>query len=502
MKTAIILCIGTGFLEILFFGGIIFGFPFLQYVLEQEGYFEYLCNKSISGYQTPNLANTSFARTTCRKQEANFNLAFTIGTSCLYLISFSWGIVLDRYGTWIFRTIVTSSLTLGYILLTLSSPCLSNLLYPVLILFGMSCKGIMMSNFQMANLAEAFRGSILTLTNGLFSSSVVVFFLVKKGYDYGTSLKTIVLILTLLSSLVWIRTYLILPKKIIPFPLPSGEIKFGWREISCFQKRTQYRDDLCSASSDIENSENTPAQNDETNNILFKDALKNVLFWTNMFHYILISVRISFFFSSVLTWLRSFQHPEQISTLIDEFGFSLFFGVCASPLNGIIIDFLRKVMRSSTPDDKILNLKASFVSMLITSVLSILHSVFVLLQSTYGTFVFHLLTRGFVHGGLSAFIASNFPFYHFGKLFGLTGLVTGIFGFSQYGIFQIVINFDTEFYYVNIAFLIACILTLIHPLVIYIQIKKLSELNYSSTTIDDTLGQAGVKINKNKYQRL
>ena len=470
MKTEVIVSIVTGCLEVLFFGGIIFGFPSLQYVLEQEGYFEYLCSNSNSGYETFNSTNTSLTQTTCPEQEASFNLAFTLGTSFLAFISFPWGIVLDRFGTWVFRTIVGSVLTLGYILLTLSSPASSNFLYPILILFGMSSRGILMSNFQIANLAKTFRGSIMTLTNGLFSSSIVVFFLVKKGYDNGTSLKIMLLILTILSSLVWIRTYLIFPKKIIPFPLPSDEIRFGWKEFKCFQTKMKHRDDLSSVSTDIENS-----KNDQTKTISFKDALKNVLFWTNMFHYTVIALRLSFFFSSVLTWLRSFQHPEQISTLIDSFGFILLFGVCISPLNGIILDFIRKVMRSSTPDDKILNLKASFVSMLITSILSILYSAFALLQSTYGTFVFHLLTRGFVHGGLAAFTASNFPFYHFGKLFGLTGLVAGIFGFSQYGLFQIVINFDTEFYYLNTAFLIACILTLFHPLAIFIQIKRLSK---------------------------
>ena len=110
--------------------------------------------------------------------------------------------------------------------------------------------------------------------------------------------------------------------------------------------------------------------------------------------------------------------------------------------------------------------------MSITSVLSIIYSALALISSAYGTFIFHLLTRGFVHGGLAAFVASNFPFRHFGKLFGLSGFIAGLFSFLQYGLFQISIHFDPDFYFINVGFLIACVLTLVHPAAIYIRIQR------------------------------
>ena len=81
--------------------------------------------------------------------------------------------------------------------------------------------------------------------------------------------------------------------------------------------------------------------------------------------------------------------------------------------------------------------------MSVTSVLSILCSGLALIPSAYETFIFHLLTRGFVHGGLAAFVASNFPFRYFGKLFGLSGFIAGLFSFLQYGLFQISIPIFT-----------------------------------------------------------
>ena len=90
----------TAFAEILFFGGIIFGFSSLQYVLELNGYFEYLCNNSekhvfFDANTTNNITN-SLSRVTCPEQAANFNFVFTIGSSFLFVAGFPWGYLLLR----------------------------------------------------------------------------------------------------------------------------------------------------------------------------------------------------------------------------------------------------------------------------------------------------------------------------------------------------------------------------------------------------------------------
>jgi len=502
----------TAFAEILFFGGIIFGFPSLQYVLEKEGYFEYLCNDNVSREFASRNKVMNFTHSTCPEQGANFNLAFTLGSSILFIAGLPWGFVFDRYGTWVFRSIISTSYTLGYILLTVSTRNSASLLFPVSILFGIAGIGILLSNYQIANLTKSFRGSMMTLMNGLFSSAVVVFFIFKKGYDFGINLYLILQIMSWLTLFLWLRTFLLLPRKSIPFPLPSDGVIFGWKDLlryckmikdqpsktctsdsaksSCNNTKRKnskviQTKDGSSLQSDIQDikpncsdkkvsSKIADADNINPDYLSFVDTLRNPLCWTNIYHYSVIAFRLSFLFGSVLDWLRSFTEREQISKLTDDFFVILLFGVCVSPLNGVIIDLVRKVMKSRTPNSKILNLKASFVSMLITSVLSIIYSSLALVPSAYGTFIFHTLTRGFLHGGLAAFVASNFPFCHFGKLFGLSGFIAGLFSFLQYGLFHISIHFDPDFYYINIGFLIACVLTLIHPTAIYVQMKKLN----------------------------
>ena len=300
----------------------------------------------------------------------------------------------------------------------------------------------------------------------------MVFLIVKKGYDSGFNLYSIFQILTCLTVILWVRTYFLLPKKTIPFPLLSNNMEFGWQELRCFRKKK-----ISGLSSTVEGtglSASLEKVDGDEEKISFKQTLKNILFWTNLFHYSVIGIRLVFFISSLLTWLRTFKSPENISELVDNFGFILLFGVCVSPINGIILDFMRKLLKSRTAAANRINLEASFRSMLITSVLSIIYSALVLFQFPIYAFVFHLLTRGFIYGGFAAFIASNFPFYHFGKLFGLAGFLSGTVAFFQYGVFQIAVNFEPDFYYINIGWLIACILTSIHPLAIFLQIQTTS----------------------------
>ena len=491
VKVQVALSIFTAFVEILFFGGVIFGFSSLQYVLEKEGYFEYLCeNSNLTSLNSTTANNVTITintaasniATTCGEQDASFNLVFTLGSSFLFFAAFPSGYLLDRFGTWIFRTVITTLYTLAYILLAISTPTMSNLLYPSLMLFGIAGLGLLMSNYQLANLASSVRGSLLTFMNGLFSSSVVVFLSIKKGYDAGISLYLMLTIMTCLTIFLWLRNYFLLPRKSIPFPLPSEKIQYGWKEMKCRRPIPSKQVDIRSSfpklglkntlSNDHECKATDKCQTADMSQISFASSLKNILFWTNAFHYSVIALRLSFLFSTLLPWLRSFENPKNISELTDNFGVILLFGICISPLNGFLIDTVRRVLKSRTDDEKLLNLSASFVSMFATSCISIIYSVMILIPSAYGSFIFHLLTRGFVHGGHATFIAINFPFYHFGKLYGLAGVVAGAVSLLQYALFQVYLSSGQSFYFINIGFLVVSILTLVHPVAIYIQAKR------------------------------
>ena len=143
------LTVVTGCLETLCFAGIVLGWPSLQFILQVEGYFTYLCNNSLLNEASMSLVSAQ-VETSCEESQANFNLAYTIAVSLLYLVSFPLGYLLDRFGTWFCRIIVSLGFTLGLILLAISTRNSSVMIYSSLALLGTSGVGLFFSNVQIA----------------------------------------------------------------------------------------------------------------------------------------------------------------------------------------------------------------------------------------------------------------------------------------------------------------------------------------------------------------
>jgi len=173
--------------------------------------------------------------------------------------------------------------SLGFTLLAVSTPTSSWLLYPAGICIDLAGFGLNTGNFQIADFSKPFRNLILTFLNGLFDSSVFVLVLVKKGYHTaGTDLSFILILLTVLTTFLWLRTYSLLPRKNIPFLLPS-KFNFGWKEINCFNNETLTATEMDShlpnpavACDNCKDCVTGPISADET--YLFKKSLKNFLF--------------------------------------------------------------------------------------------------------------------------------------------------------------------------------------------------------------------------------
>ena len=210
------LTITTAFVETTFFAGIFLGWPSLEYVLIREGYFGDQCsNESVINITNVSVSTSKIeiGQLLCQEARASFNLVFTLGNFLALAMSLPLGYMLDRYGTWIFRSFITILFTLGCGLLAASTPFTSGLLYPSFSLIAISGNALLVSNLHVANLVKSFRGLIWTFSN---APSAVVFFLVKKGYDADFELQHLLLILPFITIFSWIRTFLLMPKKIYP----------------------------------------------------------------------------------------------------------------------------------------------------------------------------------------------------------------------------------------------------------------------------------------------
>ena len=479
------LSITTAFFETLVFNGIILGWPSIQFVLEKEGHFSHLCrnhSRNNDGNISESLAFQN--PMSCKESQASFNLVFTLTISILNICSFFLGYLLDRFGNWIFRSMMSIMSTFGLVLFTISSPNWSNLLYPAYILLGVSGRGFFLSNLQTANLASKYRGVIVTFLTGLIFSSSLVFFIVKKGYEDGINLTLMLAVLSFLTIFQWIRTFILMPQKRIPFPLPDN-FKYGYEEWKCFNKPTvavhfipvslvavgaskKMVDEV------IERTTN-PGKTEASKS--FKTCLKTALFWTNLFYSSAIVFVVTFAFGSMPAWLSSFSNTRDLSKLIDDFGIMLFFAAFVATLNGIIFDAVIKWFRKTTSDLIIINLTASMISLIVTYCLCMLLCVMLITFNPYGTFIFLLFTASFVNGGNATFISINFPVEHIGKLFGLSSVIRGLIGLLQYALFQLAVSIDPTFFYINIGLLVVVSLTAIHPILIYKKIRKLKTTN-------------------------
>jgi len=347
---------------------------------------------------------------------------------------------------------------------------------------AMSGYALLVSNYQLANLAKSGRNGIITAMNGVMDSAVITFLLIKKGYDFGTNLYTIFLIFTLLTLFIWARTFILMPRGIIHFPIRTHPTLYGWKQWRCcserdaIQSKSEVKTVSCnvSAKETFHNSNKIAESKEEIpEKVSFNNCVKNILYWTSVFHLSSLNLRLSIFYGAVSQWLEGIGKSQtEISKLIDNFGIILIFAVCVAPLNGLLVDLVTKYVKEN--NKRICDLKASFASMLASSSLGILMSVMALIPSIYGSFVCYLLVTGFIFGGAVAFIMVHFPSKHMGKLIGIQFTCVGIVNLLQYALFEISVAVDPTFYYINIAMLLLCFLTLIHPIMIWFEAHKLN----------------------------
>ena len=90
-------------LECLLFGGTIFGWSSLVYVLQADGIYTHLCephgdNSTDSPLNGSNINSNGSMVDGCDPQARQFSLAFTIGLVGLGLASFPAGAIFDRFG--------------------------------------------------------------------------------------------------------------------------------------------------------------------------------------------------------------------------------------------------------------------------------------------------------------------------------------------------------------------------------------------------------------------
>ena len=453
----------TGFFETLCAGAIIYGWSSLNYVLIKEGYFNSSCNNSLH-------VSTNSSDFICPKQRYELGLVFTLAAAippglCIFVGKF-----LDYYGTWALRTVNSILFTASCVAIAFSSSYTSWILYPATIIINLCGYVILITNTQIANLFPHYRGLVTNVINGALNASLIIFTLVKIAYEDGYSLKFSFLLLALLGPYMLIRTFLFMPKSIIPFHLPQNYY-YGIKEF--FSSKN------INLSEETSLFETTSSRDEnESNTFRLNSYVFNLLYVFGVYAFSIQILRMNFFVEALnvkLIVLFSANVSAVVYNL-SVFGYLQLISLIFAPLIGVLYDILQGKFEKLSYTKLQAQMKALALENLLASVVLIsytLLSIFWFNPLQYFSYVLYVFSENLAYSNLGVFLLHCFPMKHFGTLYGLALLLSAIVTTLQFPLYFAVIHyFHNHFLVVDIILLILTILTLVHPIDLYLRSKR------------------------------
>ncbi|XP_070181574.1 equilibrative nucleobase transporter 1-like [Littorina saxatilis] len=221
-------------LETILFGGIVFGWSSLVYVLKQDGVFYHLCNDvnvnyshvvvnvgilnlshalnqsttlSSFDYSYGYVTNDSFSKPrvyssptddvsdamtsgvlmTCDAQDNMLSLCFSVSSGILYTAASIVGAMSYKLGTRTTRLVGWLTFTVGGLLTAFTSPEIPWLLFAGLPIIGFGGVVLLITNIQVGTLFDTGSSTVIAAICGLFDTSSVVMLFVKEGLHCAQS---------------------------------------------------------------------------------------------------------------------------------------------------------------------------------------------------------------------------------------------------------------------------------------------------------------------------
>uniref|UniRef100_A0A096M9Q5 Solute carrier family 43 member 3b n=1 Tax=Poecilia formosa TaxID=48698 RepID=A0A096M9Q5_POEFO len=518
------LTFATGLVECLCFAGAVFGWASLVFVLKEERYFSSLCVNAtgLNGTQTLGefylLWIESFIY--CSAQDEQFSLVFTIASFMNNFLTLPNGFLFDRFGTTVARLYGIFLYTMGTLMVGFSSSPLSALaylLFPALSFLAVGGILFLMTNMQVGNLFGSRRSTIITLYNGAFDSSSALFLVIKLLHESGVSLRAAFLFLSACSVVHVLRTFFLLPRNFIPYPLPDrytygisyfkefmktrvffSNLSHILRRVSCGKSVTASAE--VAANGDVlPATEGTPLKRDAPVNQgpAFNKCLLSRFFMWHLLWLSVMQLRHYLFIGTLNPMLQRLTggEPLLVSRYTNAFAITQLCGVLCAPWNGLIMDrhkgkpraedenmsattFSKNLKIKSWETEQEADLRATVLSLFLTALQCVLFSLCAstpYLPLQYFTFILQVLNRSFLYGGNAAFISVAFPSCHFGKLYGLVMALSAVFSLLQYPCFALVKGpLGGDPLYVNVGLTLLSVVAFIHPVYVYMHCRNLA----------------------------
>lgn len=333
-----------------------------------------------------------------------------------------------------------------------------------------------MSPLKIGNLFGSHRSTVITLYNGAFDSSSALFLVIKLLYESGVSLRASFLFLSSCSVIHLLRTFFLLPRKFIPYPLPD-RYTYG---MTC-SKSESVRSVQTTANGDAQRTiEETPLDSPVKQEKSFRQCILSRFFFWHLLWLSVMQLRHYLFIGTLNPMLQRLTagEPSLVSQYINAFAITQLCGVLCAPWNGLIMDRHKGKPRAPGESEQEADLRASVLSLFLTALQCVLFSVCAstpYLPLQYLTFILQVVNRSFLYGGNAAFISVAFPACHFGKLYGMVMGLSAVFSLMQYPCFALVKGaLDGDPLYVNVALTLLSLLAFIHPLSVYLHCRSLA----------------------------
>ncbi|XP_066268281.1 equilibrative nucleobase transporter 1-like isoform X2 [Branchiostoma lanceolatum] len=487
------LLLAISVLEMLLFSGIIYGWTSLVYILKQEGYFSDHCETTSANTTQQNtqvncqvITNTSTQDApcypACLEQDETLTQVFAISVVASQVASLFAGIALDYFGLRFIRTcfsvmMATAALLLGFS--TREYPYVY-LVYPGMILVGMCANITLLANVTVGNLFGSRRSTVITIITGSFGSSPVTFLVQKMLYvHFGVPFQHMCFALACLSVPSLLATFTLFPKRKF-LPNSHQEKRKDSQETEKLQKENK-------SGAGVESG--TARPNEET----FVQVVTSRLYLLHLAYMSVMNLNVIILVGTANIWFNMVtgNNNGHVSFWTDVFGFFQVSNVLVSPLCGFVYDLglrghayrgptMTSRRRAAVPVFIITSLTSSlvffFATLSVWDTSSVESSTGLLMTSAPDmllTFVLHVVSRAFIYGGNTAFIANSFPAKHLGRLIGMSYLVAGLLGLLQYPLIGWIKAAGSPFY-VYIFVLVLSVVTFGHPIYISYHCRDVS----------------------------
>ncbi|ESO88987.1 hypothetical protein LOTGIDRAFT_228934 [Lottia gigantea] len=464
------------FLETLFFGGLIYGWGSLVFILKDEDVYADLCdgnqpefNYSIPINQSVQVFNTSSSmKRGCNEQDSIFTLVFTVASFLFCAGCAVLGQVNYKFGTRVTRILSFLIFECGALMIAFVSPSVPALIFPGLTLIGVGGIPLLVTNAQIANLFQAGSSTIVGLMCGAFDGSSGVQLLVKLAHESGFSRQKSYFVLAGTHTLILVSTFLFLPKGFIPrydapieTEIPEGNSKTV--EMKLIKDKSEEKFESVPPIQ----AELIPEQSVEKPKLPpLRSCILSSTYILHVMWVCVLQLRFYYYIASLNPWLDLIleRDHEQVSYFTNVSMYMLIGGIITSPLVGVVFD-LCKLISINSHSELRKTLLPAVPPLIIGSSLGVLLSILVLIPSPtilYVIFIVVTIYRSFLYSVAAAFLNTMFPSEYFGLLYGWMVITAGIFSFLQYALFKW--SEATNFSQVNIFFLCFMFVSFFHPL--------------------------------------